>query len=156
MHGRPGHCISCDLHMEHLNRLVKTSVEGLGPNKSEKAITRVGRALGVLSSAIQSFDEELGVPSPSDNHSDEKKYKDIHTIVLLLLDSGVLDLSSKKEFSQFPTLKANLIKTISEKKLKDWMVEKFSIINQPDLGPINVAANVDSDVESAADGDISQ
>ncbi len=159
VHGLPGHCVSCDLHMEHLNRLVKTSVEGLGPNKCEKAITRVGRAIGVLASAIESFDRELDVPVLSDKHSDEKKYKDVHTIVMLLLESGVLDLSSKKKFSSFPTLKANLIKTISEKKLKDWMMEKFSTINQPELGPIGVAANVEeeaitSDVESAADEDI--
>ncbi len=28
--GIPGHNISCDLHNEHLNRTVKTAIEGLG------------------------------------------------------------------------------------------------------------------------------
>ncbi len=46
--GLPGHNISCDLHMEHLNRLVKVSIEGLGANKSEKSIKRVAKAMGVL------------------------------------------------------------------------------------------------------------
>ena len=40
-HGSAGHNISCDLHMEHLNKLAKVAVDGLGVNKSEKAITRV-------------------------------------------------------------------------------------------------------------------
>ena len=152
MHGLPGHCISCDLHMEHMNRVVKTSVEGLGPNKSKKAITRVGKSVGVLASAMESLDKELGVPVASGKHSDKKKSKDIQTIVTLLLESGVLDLSSKKTFSSFPNFKANLIKTISENKLKEWIVEKFSIINQPELGP--GVETVYTDVDSTDDKDI--
>ena len=35
VHGFPGHNISRDLHMEHLNRLVKTAINGLGANKSQ-------------------------------------------------------------------------------------------------------------------------
>lgn len=88
VHGLPGHNISCDLHMEHINRLVKVSIEGLGANKSEKAITRVGRAVGVLASAIHTYDEELGVPVPSGEHSEKAKYKDIDTITMLLLESA--------------------------------------------------------------------
>ena len=33
-HGLPGHNISCDLHMEHLNRVAKVAIQGLGPNES--------------------------------------------------------------------------------------------------------------------------
>ena len=44
-HGIPGRNISMDLHMEHLNRLCKTAIEGLGANKSQKAIIRVGKQL---------------------------------------------------------------------------------------------------------------
>ena len=33
----PGYNISCDLHMEHLNRIVKMSIDGLGAKKTEKA-----------------------------------------------------------------------------------------------------------------------
>ena len=34
-HGLPGHNISCDLCMEHINRLVKIVIKGLGANKSK-------------------------------------------------------------------------------------------------------------------------
>ena len=61
------HNISCDLHMEHLNRLV---TEGLGANKSEKAIKRVGKAIGVMKAATHSYDKELGIQEPSGRHSD--------------------------------------------------------------------------------------
>ena len=39
-HAARGKNISMDLHMEHLNGLCKTSIQGLGANKSEKAWAR--------------------------------------------------------------------------------------------------------------------
>ena len=59
VHGLPGHNISCDLHMEHLNKLVKVSIEGLKANKSEKATKRVAKAMGALSKTTGSFDSEV-------------------------------------------------------------------------------------------------
>lgn len=44
-HGHQGQNISSDLHMEHLNRIVKTAIEGLGANKTEKAIIRAGKCV---------------------------------------------------------------------------------------------------------------
>ena len=35
--GFPGRNISTDLHMEHMNRTVKTIIQGLGTNKSDNA-----------------------------------------------------------------------------------------------------------------------
>ncbi len=65
VHGKPGHNISCDLHMEHLNHIVKTAIEGLGANKSKKAIVRVGRAVGSLTGFMNYFDKEIGVCKPT-------------------------------------------------------------------------------------------
>ena len=41
--GQQGANIPLDLHMEHLNKLVKAAISGLGANKVEDAITRVGK-----------------------------------------------------------------------------------------------------------------
>lgn len=60
-HGSAGHNISCDLHMEHLNKLAKVAVEGLGANKTEKAIQRVGKAIGTMAGMIDTFDTVNGV-----------------------------------------------------------------------------------------------
>lgn len=69
--GLPGHNISCDLHNEHLNRLVKVAVEELGANKSKKVITRAGKAIGILSKITDSFDKSVNVAVPSGKHSQE-------------------------------------------------------------------------------------
>ena len=60
----PGHNISCDLHMEHLNRLAKTAVDGLGANKTEKAIFRVGKTVGSLFRTTENFDKQDNVTPP--------------------------------------------------------------------------------------------
>ena len=42
--GRPGKNISCDLHMEHINRECKNAINVLGPNVTqETSIARVGK-----------------------------------------------------------------------------------------------------------------
>ena len=61
VHGLPGHNVSCDLHMEHLNRLTKTAVDGLGANKTEKAIFRVGKMVGSLFRTTENVDKQNNV-----------------------------------------------------------------------------------------------
>ena len=57
-HGLPSHNISCDLHMEHLNREAKTAIQGLGTNKSKKAILRTGKTIGILTYKLAKFDKD--------------------------------------------------------------------------------------------------
>lgn len=132
VHGLPGCNISCDLHMEHINRLVKTAINGLGANKSEKAITRVGRAIGVLASAIHSYDDQLGVPAQSGKHSTKKSQpkilKDLTAVVDQLLECDVFD--QKHRHTAFPNLKANLMQTLDENDFKKWMVRRFALLKK--------------------------
>ena len=76
-HGYARHNISCDLHMEHMNRVAKTAIEGLGANRSEKAITRVGKA---ITSTLDNFDPVNNVPAVSGAHSVKSSAKDLQII----------------------------------------------------------------------------
>ena len=91
-HGHAGHNISCDLHMEYLNKIAKVAVEGLGANKTEKAITRVGKAIGTMTGMIDTFDTVNNVPSVSGAHSKKSSEKDLNKIVGQLVKSGVFDI----------------------------------------------------------------
>jgi len=66
--GVRGRNIPLDLHQEHLNRLCKDCVKGLGANKTPKAIVRCGKALGVLHDVLKCFDKENNVPVSSASH----------------------------------------------------------------------------------------
>ena len=61
----------------HINRHVKVAIDGLGANKSKKAIGRVAKAMGVLSETTKSFDSKVGITAPSGKHSDPKTAKDL-------------------------------------------------------------------------------
>ena len=54
--------------MEHLNRLVKTSLKVMGANKTEKANPTISKALGVIGPALETFDEENKVSRDSGSH----------------------------------------------------------------------------------------
>ena len=77
IHGLPGHNISCDLDMEHLNRVAKTSIEGLGSNKSEKAILRVGKGINSLVKVLDQYDKENKVVQVSGHHTKKSTAKDL-------------------------------------------------------------------------------
>ncbi len=97
--GLPGHNISCDLHMEHFNRLVKVSMEGLGANKSEKSIKRVAKAMGVLAKATNSFNCEVGIVSTSGKHSEKSpkvEHKDLSDLFLICREMYLKPWMKKK------------------------------------------------------------
>lgn len=129
--GLPGHNISCDLHNEHLNRLVKVAIEGLGANKSKKAIIRVAKAIGILSKVTDSFDEAVGVGIPSGKHSKKSMEKDVKVVIEQLMESKVFNPSILQSHKSFSTLKTNLIRTLDEMSLKEWMIERFSLHLHP-------------------------
>ena len=60
-HSLPGKNIPEDLHQEHLNSVVKDFIRGLGANKTEDAIMRIGKALGTPFPVIENFDEENNI-----------------------------------------------------------------------------------------------
>ena len=152
VHGLPGNNISSDLHMEHLNKLVKVSIEGLGANKSKKTIQRVAMAMGVLSKTTGSFDDEVGVVLPNGKHSEQSQLKDLDKIVQQLLECDPFNKMVKRNLYSFPYMKSNLIKTLNEEdQLKYWMMEQFSTLYQPNMPPPNTEDSCDdsnkSDVE---------
>ena len=125
VHGLPGHNISCDLHMEHLNRLVKTAIEGLGANKSKQAITRAGKAIGLLAMITQSFDKEVSVSSSSGKHSQKSLHRDLIKIIEELLQQPIFNSDTTEIHKSFTSMKKNVIKKLKEGKMKAWMIEKF-------------------------------
>ncbi len=56
--GLPGRNIPNDLHMKHLSKLLKTSLQGLGANKTEKVIIKSSKVLGVIDPVLANFDSK--------------------------------------------------------------------------------------------------
>lgn len=80
VHGLPARNIPSDLYMEHLNRVLKEAVKGLGANKTEKALVRVGKAIGAIESVQHNFDDDNNINDCSGNHKQASFTKDLKSI----------------------------------------------------------------------------
>ena len=127
LHGRRGKNIPMDLHLEHLNRVVKESIKGLGSNKTEKAITRVGKALGTIYPVLNRFDSDNKVPDISSNHKPPNTGKDIAIIVEELSQAKVFNKISSRKHKQIPNPR-NVLHGMEKKLLEDWMINKLKKI----------------------------
>ena len=114
--------------MEHLNKLAKVAIEGLGANKSEKAITRVGKAIGTMTDTLENFDAINKVPAESGVHSKSSSEKDQNKVVKQLVKSKVFDIVPGRKHKSFPNIKTNCIRTLLEDDLKEWMVKHYANI----------------------------
>ena len=108
--------------MEHLNRLCKTDIEGLGANKSQKAIIKVGKTVGIV--------DELLI-----------RRIVLHLSVMLIQQSLWLGTSTwllksymtfkhsmyyKKVHTSFKTMSTNLIRTLDGGTVKERMVKNMA------------------------------
>ena len=50
--GGKGHSIPGNLYMEHLNRVIKDGIKGLGANKTVKAIARLGKCINIVDNIL--------------------------------------------------------------------------------------------------------
>ena len=87
-YGRPGRNISCDLHLEHLNREVKNAFGGLSSNITKQSIKQIGKCINGISSITHSFDLVNSVPTPSGYHTTKPKIKDVKMVMEQLRKTG--------------------------------------------------------------------
>lgn len=125
-HGRAGKNISCDLHMEHLNRLCKASLSGLGSNLTDNSVIRVGKSIGRLIPIMQQFDVVNGIPPQCDRHSNRSRKGDIEKVVKQLNETSIVFTKlMRRKHTRFPKFRSNLMRKNSLPTLKDWMSGRF-------------------------------
>ena len=67
--------------MEHLNKIAKNALRFLASNRSEKAITRAGHAIGTLAPLLDNFDEVNQVSKCGSAPKKPKALKDIEVVI---------------------------------------------------------------------------
>ena len=121
IHGWTGHNVSCDIHMEHLNRTCKTAVRLLGANLTPKAITRVGKCLGSITMVTQQLDKLTGVYRPYGTHSKASVNKDIKVVEELVSTARVFEFTPGRKHSSFSSLSHDFFLGLDITKLLEWM-----------------------------------
>ena len=124
-HGHPGRNIPNDLHCEHLNRLCKTAVKGLGANKTQQCITRVARAIGTIAPVLDNFDSDNGVIGHSSAHKVSNSDKDVKSVVTELLKNEVFQRIPGRYHPSFTKPRVPL-HAKSEKEIVDWISTRIN------------------------------
>ena len=124
VHGHPGKNIPADLHMEHLNRLIKEAIRNLGANKTKNAIARIGRAIGTIAPVLQHFDQENSVTSISGAHRIASFEKDRNIVVSELVKSEVFSTVPNRKHNTFPHPR-HVLHARKRDELLTWMIGRL-------------------------------
>lgn len=127
VHGRPRKNIPADLHMEHLNRIAKNAIKGLGANKTEKAIVRVGRALRTVAPVLQNYDEDNNVPSLSGVHKVAEAKKDIAIVTGVLQASNVFEEIPGRRHKSFQQTR-DVLHYLGKEETVRWVSDKIQVM----------------------------
>ena len=115
--------------MEHFNRLCKTAVENLGANKTEKAIQRVGKVIGVLEEVITNYDNLYHVTGSSSGHKRQSYEKDVRIVLDEISErSHVFSIQPGRNHSCFKALTVNIIGSINQPDLQILMIKQMNFI----------------------------
>ena len=126
IHGQAGKNISCDIHMEQLNRLCKSSLGCLGSNITDQAVDRIGKCIGELVKVNANFDANNKVPLTSGKHSVRSAKKDIEKLLEQLKKNSVFEYQKGRSHAQFKQHAQNVMKRIDLKEHKGWMSKQLT------------------------------
>ena len=121
-HGKAGHNVPCDLHMEHLNRQLKSCIRSAGSNVYPIAIQRIAK-LGPVSHVCSQFEKELSFVENKDYHTFPSFKKDLNSIVQVLRAEEVLLDTNTRCHSTYN--RAPLLHSINWKKVTEYLKEKL-------------------------------
>ena len=124
-HELPGRNIAADLHMEHLNRACKEqAIKGLGANKTEKSITRIGKAIGPLFDIQANFDHiVLGKEAKASRQKVTSSQKDMNLILVNLQVMQTYLMKLLEGDTSISALQKSLFHKVDHKTLESWIEE---------------------------------
>ena len=123
--GHVGKNIPMDLHMEHLNRDLKSAIGHLSSNVNKPTIDRIGKSLRKLAVVKENFDACSEIIQDSGYHSTPPLSKDLKKVLDELRKKCVYKRIPGRKHSQFPKMKGNIIGTVEKGKLDLWLKDYY-------------------------------
>lgn len=123
--GGKGRNIPLDLHLEHLNRFLKSFLKGLGPNLNEASAARISRSIGVYRQMMEDTDSELGISRPSGAHH-MNMMDDILALVDTMQEAQLFKETPGPVYAAFPGFRRQLLAKLCHKALWKWMKDKVN------------------------------
>ena len=84
----------------------------------------MGKCVGKFMKIMDAYDEQAGVASVSRTHNKKPFFNNLHQVIRKLLGANICNTSTSH--NSFSKLKPNVIKTLSQKDLKEWVTDIIS------------------------------
>jgi len=120
--GRTGCNIPCDLHMEHLNRTLKSVLGNMGSNTKDSSIDRAAKSLGVVSQICKTFEAQNDIAVAKPYSSYPSFTKDLEKMTAVLIDEKVF---SKQSGRRIYYNKQPFLTSLDWKKISEWVKSKI-------------------------------
>ena len=116
--GGRGNNIPCDLHNEHVNKLIKSVIANMGVNLTEKALQRSTRTVSTLHTLCKQFDKESNVPVTSAHTRSDKS--DVQKAAKAVLNNELLTRKPERYHRSFRTMRLHPLWKLGEETI-EWM-----------------------------------
>ena len=121
--GRTGANIPIDLHVEHVNRIIKTAIYSQVSNLSPLSVIRSSRCTGVFANITNQFDNVSFLHPQSSSHSQAKLNKDIERIVKQLHHtSKVFVYHPKRAHHHYKIVNSGITKCMKSEEDKQQLI----------------------------------
>ena len=125
--GRAGCNILCDLHMEHLNRTLKSILRNIGPNANSSSVDRAAKLLGIVSQVCKNFEAETDVVVTKPHSSYPSFSKDLEKMTALLVDEKVFNKQEGRTLKMYK--KQCFIASLKLENISTWVKSKILKLN---------------------------
>ena len=99
--GKKGGNIPCDLHMEHLNRRLKSILSNMGSNVNPSSIIRAGKSVGPIHNICSLFEKETAIALDSQKHPYPSFEMDLSRSTKVLDDEQVFVPLGKRNHASY-------------------------------------------------------
>ena len=107
---RIGRNIPLDLHMEHLNLLLKRLSKRMGGNITTKSLQRAARSVVAISNVIEGIYEDCSKKKKSGYHGSKNAEEAVNIVVKDLLEGKVFQKTDGRPgYPSFPKFKSNTV-----------------------------------------------
>jgi len=130
--GKQGKNISCDLHLEHLNRRLKRLLRDIAPSASlesssiypNNAINRACRSIGLLHDICNIFEEETSATATQTNHNKLSFTEEVKMAANVIKEQQLFELHKGRKFKSFKNMNT-VLQQCPTNHLKQWITSKL-------------------------------
>jgi hypothetical protein len=129
--GKRGCCISLDLHIEHLNKIVKEEIRHLGANFMENGSDGKQIRTGLvqlahrLTNVAKRYDEVHSVKPKTGHHTDSKHSTRVEAMVRELVDGAVWNPKAGSHHNSFRNMQPSPFHALDSDDMNRWMTSKI-------------------------------